>query len=312
VRLGFSMRNQVAPPDLLVARIAARQHGVVTTRQLAASGVDKPAVVRRVRSGRLHRLHRGVYAVGHARLSNEGRWMAAIVACGEAAVLSHRSAAALWELLPPPPGPVEITIPGGGGRPMRPGIRRHRSRSLTSALTTSRKGIPVTTPARTVADLRRVESPERLQKAIRQAAVLGLDIGEDVESDPTRSELERRFLRLCRRHRLPAPEVNAGIGAFVVDFVWRRRRLIVETDGYRYHRGRQAFEDDRVRDIELRLLGYEVLRFTHRQVVNDSATVAAALRSRLEQPVAADSPPSEGEESTNCPPPGGQIGWRGA
>jgi very-short-patch-repair endonuclease len=174
---------------------------------------------------------------------------------------------------------------------MRPGIRRHRSRSLTSALTTSRKGIPVTTPARTVADLRRVESPERLQKAIRQAAVLGLDIGEDVESDPTRSELERRFLRLCRRHRLPAPEVNAGIGAFVVDFVWRRRRLIVETDGYRYHRGRQAFEDDRVRDIELRLLGYEVLRFTHRQVVNDSATVAAALRSRLEQPVAADSPP---------------------
>jgi very-short-patch-repair endonuclease len=139
----------------------------------------------------------------------------------------------------------------------------------------------VTTPARTITDLRRVVSAEQFRRAIRQAEVLGLDIGTDVEAEPARSELEHRFLRLCRRHRLPKPEVNAEVGRFVVDFLWRERRLIVETDGYRYHRGRQAFEDDRARGIQLQMLGYHVLRFTHRQVVDDAAGVAVALRALL-------------------------------
>ncbi len=104
---------------------------------------------------------------------------------------------------------------------------------------------------------------------------------ETAEADPTRSELESRFLKLCRRHRLPQPQVNAQVGDFTVDFLWPDRRLVVETDGYRYHRGRVAFEQDRARDVELRLLGYEVLRFTHRQVVGESARVAAALRALL-------------------------------
>lgn len=107
----------------------------------------------------------------------------------------------------------------------------------------------------------------------------GLPIGELGSAvDLTRSELERRFLRLCHRRRLPTPEVNARVGPFIVDFLWRDQRLIVETDGYRFHRGRSAFEADRARDIELKLRGYEVVRFTHRQVVDEAAGVAHTLR----------------------------------
>jgi very-short-patch-repair endonuclease len=275
------MRNQGAPPDLLVAGIAARQHGLVTARQLAGAGIGGRGVLRRAQAGRLHRVHRGVYAVGHGGLAEEGRWMAAVLAGGRRAVLSHRSAAGLWELLPKTQAPVDITIPAGGGRGKLKGVRRHRSRTLTAAQSTRRKGIPVTTPARTIADLRRMVSAQQLRRAIRQAAVIGLDIGRDVDADPTRSELEHRFLRLCRHHRLPRPDVNVPVGRFVVDFLWRDRALIAETDGYRYHRGRLAFEDDRARDLELQLLGYEVVRFTYRQVSDEPARVAGALRALL-------------------------------
>jgi very-short-patch-repair endonuclease len=175
---------------------------------------------------------------------------------------------------------VDVTVCGAGGRSRRRGIRIHRSLTLKAEVTARRRGIPVTSPARTIADLRRVVSAAQLRRAIREAGVLGLKIGTE-EGDSTRSELEARFLRLCRRHRLPAPEVNVRIGAFTVDFLWRRQHLIVETDGYRFHRGRLAFEEDRARDVELRLLGYEVLRFTHRQVVDEGARVAAALRALL-------------------------------
>jgi very-short-patch-repair endonuclease len=135
----------------------------------------------------------------------------------------------------------------------------------------------VTTPARTIADLRRL-TPALAARAIRQAAVVGLHLPEEVEADRTRSELESRFLRLCRRHRLPPPEVNVPVGPFTVDFLWREKRLIVETDGYRYHRGRQAFEDDRARDMELRLLGFEVLRVTYQQLRSRPTGLAKALR----------------------------------
>lgn len=111
---------------------------------------------------------------------------------------------------------------------------------------------------------------------------MGLDLGQqDMEADLTRSELERRFLRLCRRHRLPRPEVNARVGPFVVDFLWRSQRLVVETDGYRFHRGRLAFESDRARDVELKLLGHAVVRFTHRQLVDEPSRVARTLRMLL-------------------------------
>jgi len=137
----------------------------------------------------------------------------------------------------------------------------------------------VTTPARTINDLRRVLPSDRLEVALRHAEVLRLDVGFQggFEPDLTRSELERRFLRLCHRRRLPTPEVNARVGSFIVDFLWRDQRLIVETDGYRFHRGRSAFEADRARDIELKLRGYEVVRFTYRQVTGEPDAVAGTL-----------------------------------
>jgi len=209
--------------------------------------------------------------------------MAAVLACGEGAVLSHRAAAALWGLLPPPRGPIDVTVKRRGGRKNRPGIRIHRSSTLTQPQTTRRANIPVTTPARTLLDLRRCVSPAELGRARRQAEVLGYRLGDAAEIEPelTRSELERRFLALCARNRLPSPEVNLRIGDYVVDFVWRRSALIVETDGYRYHRGRHAFEHDHRRQAHLAAAGYEVLRFTWRQIVDDPDNVVAALRARL-------------------------------
>lgn len=275
------MRNKAAIVDAAVAVTAARQHGVVSIEQLAMAGIDRHAALRRVRAGRMHRVYRGVYAVGHPALTPEGRWMAAVLACGEGAVVSHGDGAALWELLRAHRGPVDVTVPGRGGRDKRLGIRLHRSPSLTPADVTRRRNIPVTTPARTIADLRRVLPAEQLRRAIRQAEVLGLPLGGEAEHPIERSELEHRFLRLCRRHRLPLPEVNVKVGPFVVDFLWRDQRVIVETDGYRFHRGRLAFEDDRRRDAELRRLGYEVVRFSYRQVIDEPALVVATLNTVL-------------------------------
>lgn len=251
--------------DRGIARVAARQHGLITSAQLERVGLGRRGISKRVQVGRLHRLHRGVYAVGHASVGNEGRWLAAVLAYGPGAVLSHRSAAELWEMLPPADGPVHVTVPGDAGRKRRRGIEVHRSSVLSRRDCTRRQGIPVTSPARTLADLRGAVRAAQVRRALRQAEVLGLPLPAR-DGDHTRSELERRFLALCRRHGLPAPEVNVRIDDFLVDFLWRDRRLIVETDGYRYHRGRAAFEDDRARDLRLKLLGYDVLRLTERQL----------------------------------------------
>jgi very-short-patch-repair endonuclease len=206
------------------------------------------------------------------------------------AALSCRSAASLWGLLPIAGGSVDVSISGDGGRRRRQGIRLHRSPSLLPADVTLRRGIPVTRPTRTIADLRRgmtssgrpgLISPKELRRAVRQANVLGLPIGDDDRRDRTRSDLERDFLRLCRRHRLPVPKVNVRIGPHLVDFLWRDRKVVVETDGYVYHRGRVAFEDDRARDLDLRGLGYEVLRIADRQIDDEPNRIAAALRSRF-------------------------------
>jgi very-short-patch-repair endonuclease len=309
-----------AKADLLIERIASRQYGVVSVGQLLEAGVSRNAVRRRVEAGRLHRLHRGVYAVGHLALSPEGHWMAAVLACRRSspaerrcvggdrgdegavpvaaatvlgywgAALSHRSAACLWGLLGGEGGPVDVSVPGDGGKKKRRGIRVHRYLSLGAADVTLHRSVPVTTPARTISDLRRsvsgggasgFVSPRELRRAARQADVLGLAIGPQDDRDRTRSDLERDFLRLCRRHRLPAPEVNVRIDRHLVDFLWRDRGLIVETDGYRYHRGKTAFQDDRRRDFELRTRGYEVIRLSERQVEVEPARIAEWLRARL-------------------------------
>lgn len=204
-----------------------------------------------------------------------------MIACGPGAALSHCDAAAHWGLLSPTGGPVDIVVPGRGGRSRRPGIRIHRPRTLTTGDLTRHRGIPITTPARTIADLRRVLAPAKLRGVIRQAEVLGYPLSDEVETDRTRSELERMFLSRCRRHRLPEPEVNVRVGPYRVDFLWREPRLIVETDGYRFHRGRQAFADDRGRDLELRRQGYEVIRLTPKLVRYQFAVVASVLSRHL-------------------------------
>jgi very-short-patch-repair endonuclease len=215
--------------------------------------------------------------------------MAAVLACGEGAVLSHTSAGELWGMhrarRPPSPAGVDVdthvTVPTEAGSRQRTGIVVHRSRTLESDQVTSRLGIPVTTASRTLADLRRTLPKSHFASALRQAEFLGLPLDRDLGADGTRSELEARFLRICRRHRLPKPEVNARAGPFVADFLWPVASLIAELDGYESHGGRVAFEADRARDTKLKLLGYDVVRFTWRQLTDDPARVAAALRELL-------------------------------
>jgi very-short-patch-repair endonuclease len=275
------MREENVPPERLVAQLAARQHGVVTAEQLYALGIDKSAITRRLMRGYLHRLHRGVYAVGHPSLGWEGRFKAAVMACGAEAALSHRSAAMHLGLLPHRAGPVDVSVPWSTGGRRRGGIRMHRSRSLSPNLIVQRARIPVTIPARTLRDLKRVVPEWQWRKAVRQAEFKGLDVGPAIVTDRTRSDLERDFLRLCRRHGFPAPEVNVKVGRWTVDFLWRKEKVAVETDFYEYHRGKIAFQDDHSRDLDLRRQGLNVHRFSEEQVNERPAEVVADLRHAL-------------------------------
>jgi very-short-patch-repair endonuclease len=279
------MREKPAKADQLLARTAGRQHGVVSTAQLDDAGIDKDGITRRVQAGRLHRVHRRVYAVGHRRLTFEGRCMAAVLALGDDAAVSHRSAAALWRMLPVHEGPIHVTLPGDGGREKRKDIEVHRSSTFSAGVSLLRDGIRVTKAARTLRDLHRSVTDETYQGAVRRALDLKLVKSGDLQREPdlTRSELERLFRSLCLRHRLPQPELNARVGPYEVDFLWRDRGLIVEVDGFRHHGDRSAFERDRARDARLQSLGFRVLRFTFRQLRDERSTVVAALRALLSQ-----------------------------
>jgi len=207
--------------------------------------------------------------------------MAAVLALGGQAFISHRSAAALWRMLPAQDGPIDMTLPRSSGREKRPGLTIHRSRTLNTQVTTRRSGIPLTNAARTLRDLRRTVSQPMFRKALRRALDLRLIRSSGIaEADLSRSELERLFLTLCRRHRLPQPEVNVRIGPYEVDFLWRDRGLIAETDGFRHHGGRASFEADRARDAHLQSAGFRVVRFTYRQV-KEKAAVVQTLRALL-------------------------------
>jgi very-short-patch-repair endonuclease len=252
------VREESAKAQRSAAKLAARQHGVVSFGQLVRAGLGRASVTRRIREGWLHRVHRGVYALGTGNLTREGYFMAAVLAVGKGAVLSHASAAALHKLSPTCPPIIHVTVPGWGGRSRRKGIVIHRSSTLTPAEITIHRGIPVTTVPRTLADLG--WGPER-----------------------TRSDLERLFLRICREHGIPKPEVNVRLGPYEVDFLWRAERLVVEVDGYRYHSGRAAFGADRIRDRELQRHGFVVLRFTDRELDTQPQAVAASLRAHLDQ-----------------------------
>jgi hypothetical protein len=275
------MSNLRSTADHRIARIATRQHGVITTTQLAAVGIDKFAINKRVRAGRLHRLYRGVYAVGHRSLSWRGRWLAAVLAAGDGAVLSHVSAVALWQFLRPIPGPVHVTVGAAVRRKPRPGLVIHRSRTLTPRDITRRHGIAVTTPARTVEDIRGEVEPYLFRRALRQAELAGFRVPHLSATKRTRSDLELLFLGFCDDHGLPRPLVNRRVHGHRVDFFWPEGRLAVETDSWEYHRGSVAFEDDHERDLELRAHGITTRRYTGDQIEAAPEAVAADLRQAL-------------------------------
>jgi very-short-patch-repair endonuclease len=218
------------------------------------------------------------------------REVAAVLAVGHDAAVSHRSAAGLWELLPPTDGLVEVTVTRGHPR-HRPGIRIHRTRSLQHSLNV---GVRVTTPLRTLLDLAATSDARDLERAVEEAQVQKLVTRAELERhgsrfaaalkhEPslTRSEAEWRLLALIRAARLPAPRTNARVGAFEVDFLWPEHRLVVEVDGFAFHSTRAAFERDRARDRALQAAGYTVLRVTWRQLVEEPEAVVAALAAAL-------------------------------
>ena len=252
--------RSTTPPDAALARLAAPQHGVVTRDQLLTAGVNVKAIGYRLKVGRLHQLHRGVYAVGHRPPSPHARAMAAVLACGAGAALSHRSAGALWAITPPWRGPVDVTAPG---RRRHPGLTTHRSSTLTRADITRHYGIPITTPARTLHDLARVLPSHALTRAVNEARIRNLISNADHDTGPTRSDLEDEFLRFIEQHDLPHPEVNQTIAGKEVDMLYRAERLIVELDSRTFHLHR--FEEDRERDAHFLSEGFDTLRITSRR-----------------------------------------------
>lgn len=270
--------------------LARRQHGVVTAAQLAAAGLGPHAIAARVSRGSLRRRHRGVYVVG----AIEGRltsFTAAVLAGGEAAVLSHRAAAAVWAMSPALDGPVDVTVRAGHRRSRR-GIRVHHA-PLTDADVTHRHGIPITSPRRTLLDLATVLTPDHLARALNEAQIQRLPLpparssshpgagalNRALETDlgMTRSEAERKLLELIREAGLPAPRANTRVCGYEVDLHWPDHDLVVEFDGWTYHSTRAAFERDRRKDADLQLAGQRVLRITHRQLTREPLALAARL-----------------------------------
>jgi very-short-patch-repair endonuclease/predicted transcriptional regulator of viral defense system len=300
------MRSKLVeePLDRLIGALAATQHGVVSLAQLIDLGLSRHQVQRRVQAGRLHRIHRGVYAVGHRMLSRQGRLMAAVLACGEGAALSHRPAAAHWNLLRWS-GVPEVSVPSPGGRAKREGFTVHRA-ALAAEEVSILAEIPVTSVARTLVDCASVLTLERLELAIAEAEKQHLFDQSAVErvfelhprlrgraalnqllakwQDVTpelRTKLERGMYRICRLHGLPRPAANVQVEGYTADFYWEEAGLIVETDGWDTHGTRASFEDDRFRDARLTAAGFKVVRFTYWQVTREPGYVAGILRSLL-------------------------------
>jgi very-short-patch-repair endonuclease len=306
-----AMLTGVAPPtetsavDRRVAELAASQHGVVARDQLRALGLTDTMIAWRVRAGRLHRVRRAVYAVGHPALTPHGRWLAAVLALGPGARLSHGSAGALWDLRRSSASSIDVTVPGSGRR-ASPGVRTHRVRRNEPDEATIHRGIAVTTPARTVLDLagdlprrgleRVLDRAEELRLTDRRALAaiaaahhghrgagpLRRALADHVAGTTlTRSALEERMLALCREHGLARPRVNHWVAGLEVDFLFEAQRVVIETDGWAHHRTRAAFERDRDRDAALARAGHRVLRFTHRQLADDPRAVAATIAAAL-------------------------------
>jgi very-short-patch-repair endonuclease len=284
--------------DHRIAVIANLDHGILDTQGLYALGATERQIGRRLMSRRLVPLHRGVYALGHRRLTNAGWYLAAVRAIGPGAVLSHTHAAALHRIRPPLLGRINVTVVSRGRR-QRKGIRVHSVRDLPPEHVTVVDRIPVTTVARTLADLAGTVDEPALMRAIEAAeslelldvpSVLAVSAGRtgaqrlrrllEQETPHTRSEFEAAFNVLCDRHGIPRPVMNTEFHGFEVDCVWPEHHLVVELDSWRFHRSRAAFERDRERSAELHARGVTTLRFTYRQVTTRPSWVASRLAPR--------------------------------
>ena len=285
--------------DAVIADFGARQHGLVTRAQLLAAGVGADAIRHRVRRRRLHLRHRGIYSLVAGELSEVAEDFAAILACGPRAALGARSAVAHYGLLPRPEDGVHVVSTVRGA--VRAGIVRHWTRDLPAGDVIVRRGIPVTTLVRALIDFAGGAATDReLELALNEArirhrldgpALLARARGRPgaarlaglLAAGPgfTRSEAERRLLRVLRRAALPAPRTNVRLGPVEVDALWADRRLVVEVDGFATHGSSTAFERDRFRDGRLHGAGYRVIRITWRQLTERPEAVAATLGAAL-------------------------------
>jgi hypothetical protein len=289
------------PVDAIVSSLATRQHGIVCRRQLLDRGLTTRQIRSRTDRRGLLRLRPGTYAVGHRALTVHSHWMAAVLYAGPDAVLSYGSAAALFGVVAPVHG-IDVTRTGGSLE--APGLTVHSSRSLCQEDRTSMRGIPVTSPARTLIDLAGTETARALDDKLSAAWRLGLldcaAVKAGLERVPnrkgagqlrrllklyemtgkrSRSELETRFLRLCFDAGLPMPEPDAQVGRYRADLLWREQRLIAEIDSRGFHAHR--FEEDRIRDIDNLTAGYRTIRVTYRMLETAPGQLVASVRTLL-------------------------------
>jgi very-short-patch-repair endonuclease len=291
--------------DERVMGIAAQQAGQITITQLLGAGLTRAAVRSRYARGFLTRRGRGVYAVAGAWLAPHAAERAAVLECGDGAVLSHRTAANLWGLTrgDADRGPISLTAVGRDCR--RPGLKVHRTRELDPRDRRELDGLPVTSPARTLIDFAAEATNSELAQALNEARARKLVTDEAIEAAIarapnrngvaalrallksehdrgfTRSEAERLLRRLVAQARLPVPKFNARLRGFEVDAFWPDQRLVVEVDGWDVHRKRSSFESDRARDRTLTAAGYRVIRVTWWQLTREPMAVAAAIAAAL-------------------------------
>jgi Protein of unknown function (DUF559) len=288
--------------------LAAGQHDLLTLEQLLDAGLSRDAIKHRIRTGRLHRIWPTVFTVGRPTLTREGEWLAAVLACGEGAALSHVSAAALWGIWEGArPRWPHVTVPTDSGRRGLPGIKLHRAPTLQATDITTRSAIPVTTLPRTLLDLTSVLKAKQLKSAVRQAerthgldlACLSTSLDALPPSSPPRAKLKRileayvpgtastdgdpetEFLDLCAQHGIPLPTPQFEIGPYRADFAWPELNLVVEIDDRGSHDGYVAFQDDRIRDRAMKAAGFDVLRFTRNEVRRSPAAAAHELAAAI-------------------------------
>jgi very-short-patch-repair endonuclease len=267
-------------------------------------GIDRGWIGRQARLGWLHRLDRGVYAVGYPALTEHGKSMAAVLACGPGAHLAHWRAAKHWDLLQRVPPIIDVVLTGNRTGPKN--VRTHRVKGLHPNDRTIRHGIPVTTVPRTLLDLAAVANKQQLRRAVNQAARQGwlnkpvlnelierhrgrrgvtafraVIAAVNPQTRRTRSDLEDLFLRVCRKHRLPTPISNAEIEGFEVDFHFPGTTLVIELDSYEYHRTPYELDQDHRRDAHLTDQRYEVLRVSEMWLDSDPQDLAETIRRAL-------------------------------